>query len=337
MSIMNKPIISIIVPVYNAEKYIRECVSSIVSQTFKEIEILLVDDGSKDNSTQICDLLGTEDSRIRVFHKANGGASDARNFGIKRADGEYIIFIDADDFIIGEKSLEFLMSNINSFGDVKCLCFNCSYYQTERNELRQWTSFKKDMLNTIPKNKALVDLVEIGSFPCSPCMKLLKRAFIIDNDLYFQPGITAEDIPWFIDILDKADSLRFVDLYAYAYRTNVVGSVTNSSNDYKSFNNLRNVVRIELEKLNDRSFSNEAKNALLSFLGYEYSILLGQVRSLPHNIQEKEYNDLKQNSWLLNYTIHPKVKKVNQFKKIFGLKLTSWFLHYYLKNMKGSK
>ena len=125
------------------------------------------------------------------------------------------------------------------------------------------------MLKTISKNDALINLVEIGSFPCSPCMKLLKRSFIIDNNVYFKPGITAEDIPWFIDVLDKTENLRFVDLYAYAYRTNVAGSVTNSGNSYKRYENLRIVIRVEIDRLNVRSFSNEAKDALLSFLAYE--------------------------------------------------------------------
>lgn len=334
---MNNPTISVIVPVYNAEKYINECVSSIASQTYKDIEILLVDDGSKDNCPQICDNLAQGDKRISVFHKRNGGASEARNYGIQRAVGEYIIFVDADDFIIGEKSLESLINNLESLGEVDCLCFNCSYYHTDDNEFRQWNPFKKGMLKTIPKNKALIDLVEIGSFPCSPCMKLLKRTFLIDNALYFQPGITAEDIPWFIDVLDKADSIRFLDLYAYAYRTNVAGSVTNSGNDYKSFNNLRNVVRTEIEKINNRSFSNEAKDALFSFLAYEYSILLGRIKSLPKNIQGYEYENLEKDSWLLDYVIHPKVRKVNAFKKIFGLRITSTLLHYYLLHARGSK
>ena len=334
---MSNPIISVIIPVYNAEKYIRECVKSIASQTFHDIEILLVDDGSKDESPQICDLLVTEDNRIRVYHKENGGASEARNYGTKRAQGNYIIFIDADDFLIGEDSLESLMNNISSFGDVSCLCFNCSYYNSERNELKKWAPFKKEMYNTILKNEALIKLVEIASFPCSPCMKVLKKSFIIENDIYFQPGITAEDIPWFIDVLDKAENVRFVNLYAYAYRTNVAGSVTNTSNDYKSFMNLRRVVRTEVEKVECRSFTNEAKAALLSFLAYEYCILLGQVRSLSKGIREKEYNNLKKDSWLLKYTIHPKVKMVKLLKSICGLRLTSRFLHYYLLNMKASK
>lgn len=329
--------VSFIVPVYNAEKYIGECVRSIISQTYTDIELLLIDDGSKDSSPQICDSLCTKDERIRVYHKNNGGASDARNYGIDKAGGNYIIFVDADDFIIGTDSLKQLMDNIQTYGDVNCLCFNCSYFHTESNEYKKWASFRKKMSKTITKDEALINLVEIGAFPCSPCMKVLKRSFIKENNIYFRPGITAEDIPWFIDVLDNADSVRFTDLYAYAYRTNVAGSVTNTSKDYKSYNNLRRVVKTEVDKLAKRSFTNEAKEALLSFLAYEYCILLGQVRSLSKDIREIEYKKLKEDAWLLKYTIHPKVKKVSLLKSICGLRLTSRFLNYYLVNMKASK
>ena len=92
--------ISVVIPVYNVEKYIRECVESVLSQDFADFELLLVDDGSTDRSGSICDELSATDRRIRVFHKKNGGLSDARNYGIERAEGEYITFIDSDDFIL---------------------------------------------------------------------------------------------------------------------------------------------------------------------------------------------------------------------------------------------
>lgn len=103
------PKVSVVVPVYNTENYLYRCVDSIVSQTNRDWELILVDDGSKDKSGDLCDLYATQDSRIRVFHKENGGVSSARNTGIEQAEGEYIMFIDADDWV-----------------DVHCLeaCFN---------------------------------------------------------------------------------------------------------------------------------------------------------------------------------------------------------------------
>lgn len=94
-----KPLISVIVPIYNVETHLNKCVNSIINQTYKNLEILLIDDGSKDNSGKICDDYASADSRIKVFHKANGGVADARNFGIQKMNGEYFGFIDSDDIV----------------------------------------------------------------------------------------------------------------------------------------------------------------------------------------------------------------------------------------------
>lgn len=99
------PTISIIVPVYNVEKYLEECVESVLSQTFTDYELLLIDDGSTDSSGIICDGYATQDSRIRVFHKSNGGVSSARNLGLDNALGEWVCFIDSDDEIRNLESL----------------------------------------------------------------------------------------------------------------------------------------------------------------------------------------------------------------------------------------
>ena len=93
------PKVSVIVPVYRAEKYIKECIESIINQTFEDFELLLVDDGSPDNSGAICDEYALKDSRIRVFHKENGGVSSARNEGIYKSNGEWLCFVDSDDII----------------------------------------------------------------------------------------------------------------------------------------------------------------------------------------------------------------------------------------------
>ncbi|WP_408071409.1 glycosyltransferase family 2 protein [Butyrivibrio sp. JL13D10] len=94
--------ISIIVPVYNVEKYLKRCVESLINQTFTNLEILLIDDGSKDSSGRLCDELALLDDRIKVFHKENGGLSDARNYGIERAQGDFLCFVDSDDYIASE-------------------------------------------------------------------------------------------------------------------------------------------------------------------------------------------------------------------------------------------
>ena len=99
---MNDPLISVLVPVYKTEAYLTRCVSSICNQTYKNLEIILVDDGSPDRSGEVCDALAREDRRIRVIHKENGGLASARNAGIDAMTGEYAAFVDSDDYILPE-------------------------------------------------------------------------------------------------------------------------------------------------------------------------------------------------------------------------------------------
>ena len=118
---MNEELISIIVPVYNVEAYIHQCIKSIIEQSYKNLEIILVDDGSKDKSGKICDDYARKDKRIKVIHKKNGGLSDSRNAGITVATGKYIAFVDSDDWI--EKNMyEKMYNECEKFGADICIC-----------------------------------------------------------------------------------------------------------------------------------------------------------------------------------------------------------------------
>ena len=125
---------SIIVPVYNVEKYLSECIDSILCQTFADFELILVDDGSRDKSGAICDEYAQKDDRIKVIHKENGGQSDARNIGTATSAGEYIIYIDSDDYICGNNFLQEIYDKSKSGADIICYkykkCFSKFKYRT---------------------------------------------------------------------------------------------------------------------------------------------------------------------------------------------------------------
>ncbi len=110
----SEELVSVIVPIYKVEEYLRECVDSIINQTYKNLEIILVDDGSPDNCGEICEEYARNDSRVTVYHKENGGLSDARNYGMARSHGEYITFVDSDD-VIKENFVEALMELIHKY------------------------------------------------------------------------------------------------------------------------------------------------------------------------------------------------------------------------------
>lgn len=321
--------ISFILPVYNVEAYLRECVDSLISQTYKDFEIILVDDGSPDGCPALCDQLATEDNRIKVLHKPNGGLSDARNAGLKVASGDYVIFVDSDDKWIGKNSLEKLIELIRIYPGCQFYGFNCQYFYPATNTYRKWVAYAENILIPINGSSAMCELVESATFPMSACLKVFNKSFLLDNKLYFEKGIMAEDIPWFISVLEKCSKCIFSNQYIYAYRQNVIGSITQSFGE-RSFNNLFMIIKRELSWIENRQFDYEAKQALYSFLAYEYCILLASIRRLDNSKRCLKRKELLEYKWLLKYDTHPKVKKVAFLYKIIGIKWIEIILNKYL-------
>lgn len=208
----NSPLISIIVPIYNVEEYIHQCVDSIINQTYTNLEIILVNDGSPDICGTICDDYALQDARVKVIHKTNGGLSDARNTGLDNAKGEYIVFTDSDDFI-HPQFVECLYSNI---GDADmAFCDLLPYYEdkTEINQSKITSCptmvFEDDFLiKNIPTYRSPIVIVAWN--------KLYKR-FIWD-DLRYPVGKIHEDEFVIHHILDKCDKVILCDEQLYYYR-----------------------------------------------------------------------------------------------------------------------
>lgn len=323
--------VSFIIPVYNVAKYLHQCVRSILEQSYQDIEVILVDDGSKDESPVICDAFAEHDKRVKVIHKENGGASDARNAGILAATGDYVVFVDGDDFWLSNDDLCGLLAVVEKQPEADFIGYNCKYFYPDTNAYTPWVAYSEKLSIPVDKNTAMVELVKSGTFPMSPCLKLMKRMFLIKNELYFVKGIVAEDIPWFIKMLDLSEKCCFVNHYVYGYRQNVAGSVTNSRDEI-SFRSLLNIIETETGKVAGRSFNMEAKEALYSFLAYELCILL----TYP-NIDKDTFKKLKAYSWLIDYDTNPKVKKVRLFKRFWGLSLTVQLLKLYQMKRRSKK
>ena len=323
--------VSFIIPVYKVEKYLRQCVESITTQTYRDIEVILVDDGSPDDSPALCDNLADEDVRVNAIHKENGGLSDARNVGLKAATGDFVVFVDGDDFWLSKDDLNELMAVAEQQPEADFIGYNCKYYYPETESFSPWVAYSDKLSMPVDKNMAMIELVKSGTFPMSACLKLIKREFLIKNELFFVKGQIAEDIPWFINVLDKCGKCSFVDRYVYAYRQNVAGSITNFSGDM-SFRSLLNIVETETDKVESRSFSKEAKEALYSFLAYELSILMTYS-----NIDREISKRLKTYSWLIEYDINPKVKKVKICRRLLGMDLTVLLLKLYQNKRRNKK
>ena len=214
---MKKDLISIIVPIYNVEQYLKKCVDSLVNQTYKNIEILLIDDGSTDSSGKIADELANKDDRIKVFHKKNGGLSDARNYGIEKASGKYLSFIDSDDYV-SYKMMEILHKNII---DNNCDVSICSYLEflNEDEIFNDYNNEKIMLYNSEEAIKCLFSDCSFGNFAWN---KLYKKELF--DEIRYPKGYKMEDIGTTYKIFYKSKKIVYSDfkLYYYFQRQNSI-------------------------------------------------------------------------------------------------------------------
>ena len=221
------PKLSVIVPIYNVEKYLDCCIQSIINQSLKDIEIILVDDESPDNCPQICDKYVQSDHRIKVIHKKNEGLGFARNTGIEQASGKYITFVDSDDFVspqtfehlcnyIDHHSLDVIYYRYQRFTDISKIP-QCTI--SDSLELYQNDDIKKMMLNIIASgpDKKLNHKIE-----CSSCCAIYKMEIIKRNNIHFhsERQLISEDLIFNLDFLSFSHKAAINQSTFYYYRTN---------------------------------------------------------------------------------------------------------------------
>lgn len=231
--------ISVIVPVYNVEAYIAECIESLVVQTYKNIEIILIDDGSKDDSGRICDDWAVRDSRIKVVHIKNQGVSHARNVGLKRATGRYIGFVDADDWV----EPDFYEILIRGIIDNNTDAAGSGYTREEKTG--GVVTLRKGMPKVFSRGEILQEI-----FSCNIpkllywelCDKLFKKELI--TNIYLDESIAVgEDMLFFWQIMKRAERFAYVPSYKYHYRMRE-GSAVHSGISEKSISSFKAVQMI---------------------------------------------------------------------------------------------
>lgn len=206
---MNNDLISIVIPVYNVEKYLDECIQSLQKQTYTNIEIILVDDGSTDNSGMICDKYAKTDFRIKVIHKQNGGMSDARNVGIDNATGKYIQFIDSDDYF-KEDLIESLYKDIcENNADIAL----CSHYIVTGNNITTDATYEKRMYT---REEVIQEFLLDTKIRAYVWNKLFKKSLF--DEIKFPVGRVFEDQLIIPKLFAKADKIILNDIPLYYYR-----------------------------------------------------------------------------------------------------------------------
>ena len=303
MSNYGNELISIIVPVYNVEQYLEKCVDSIINQTYKNLEIILVDDGATDSSSKLCDKLAKIDNRIKVYHKENGGLSDARNYGVERATGDYIGFVDSDDYIDAEM-YEKLYEAIKKENVDVAEC-NLKIIYPEREELFT----EQNYYNVCTKQEYLEEYLKIEKIFGSVWTKLISRK--IAKELLFPKGKLYEDTYYAYDLINVANSFVLIDSPSYNYlmREN---SITNSKFNPRIFDLIEIV-----EKFHKTTYKNYPglKEAADCRKMYAYFSVLNSIL-LEDEFKNNLYYAQIINYFKENYKAILKNKYINRNRKL---------------------
>ena len=288
-----KDLISVVIPVYNVEQYLQECVDSVLAQTYQNFEIILVNDGSTDTSGELCDYYGKKDSRIQVIHQNNQGLSCTRNNGFKKAKGKYVYFLDSDDWIVSNALERLITTAIEESADV--VFFDASSFidgkpeqKIKQRYLRQH-EYKKDLgLNIFEK------MQRYKEFHSAVQLLFINREYMERENILFEPNIIYEDMLFTFELLCKAKGVVGLReaLYHRRYRENSIMTSKKSGRNYISactvyekVNDLAKEMEISKLKLAQEYISRCAFNALNYYKAMEKD---------EQRLYKKSYGDLKQ-------------------------------------------
>lgn len=218
--------ISIIIPAYNVELYLEECLTSIINQTYTNLEIIVVDDGSTDGTAKIIEKFANKDKRISIITEPNGGASMARNSGIQLAKGKYILFVDSDDILENNAIDVFYKTAITQQSDI--VIGNALNYLQNGNKIKYFYRNKELNNITIEGKRCFVELMKNNSFFPMVYLYFINREFLLNNQLYFEEGIIYEDELWSLKSVLSANNISLIDSYHYLYRQRK-GSIMDST------------------------------------------------------------------------------------------------------------
>ena len=223
--------ISFVVPVYKVEEFLDECITSIIGQNFGDFEVVLVDDGSPDNCPEICDKWAQKDARIRVIHKQNGGLSDARNVGLTAAKGDYVWFVDSDDFLKPDAA-EIVCKVMSEYSDA-------DVYSTALTYVKNGIHIKNDFIPTISTPISGCDYINKKYLSGAIQRFIIKRNLLIDNELYFLKGVLHEDGPFGYMLMYYAQTVVCLPRAVYCYRQRE-NSIMNSLTIRTSYDIIKN-------------------------------------------------------------------------------------------------
>jgi glycosyltransferase involved in cell wall biosynthesis len=321
---MKNPKISVILPVFNVEKYLNTSVNALIHQSYKNLEIILVDDGSTDSSGSICDELKKQDKRIVVVHQKNAGVAAARNMGLSKATGEYIAFCDPDD-ILDVDMYESLLESIRTNGSDIAMCgFKYVYEDSdkiinirENNLIHLDTKVIFPYLLKVGSRKVDDNTIETNNIMGCVWRALYKKAII--EGIEFERVSVCEDLIFTIDVFSRNPKVSIVDkfLYSYLQRNTSVMHVFNE----KKFQNRIKAYKLIIERLD--------KLVDVSDLGaYKYHIYASLINDVLKNARNDIFESLKKDKFIMSLNTKENYKFAQQYVIGFKFKVAYFFLRY---------
>lgn len=290
---------SIIIPVYNVEEYLDRCLKSILNQTYSNYEVIIVNDGSPDNSDNIIKSYEKEDKRFKGYKKVNGGLSDARNYGLKYATGDYLIFIDADDYI-ENNYLEKVNDVLERNKDIDVLKFKIKLVDEGENLIRMENGLNKEGVTSFDELVKLEFLEPAWSY-------VYKLSFWKENNFTYLKGMIHEDFGLTPEILMKANKIYYLNSYLYNY-VQRNGSIMSSNNKEKLHKKAYDML-YQYDRLIKINYNKDTK-VYKSFLA---NALISKTNTLDKEEQKKYKEELRKRKVidnLIDDTLKRKIKKI---------------------------
>lgn len=290
---------SIIIPVYNVEEYLDRCLKSILNQTYSNYEVIIVNDGSPDNSDNIIKSYEKEDKRFKGYKKVNGGLSDARNYGLKYATGDYLIFIDADDYI-ENNYLEKVNDVLERNKDIDVLKFKIKLVDEGGNLIRMENGLNKEGVTSFEELVKLEFLEPAWSY-------VYKLSFWKENNFTYLKGMIHEDFGLTPEILMKANKIYYLNSYLYNY-VQRNGSIMSSNNKEKLHKKAYDML-YQYDRLIKINYNKDTK-VYKSFLA---NALISKTNTLDKEEQKKYKEELRKRKVidnLIDDTLKRKIKKI---------------------------
>lgn len=325
--------LSVIIPVYNVEPYLRQCVDSVLAQTYRNIEIILVDDGSTDNSGKIVDELcsspnsASSPHRLKCIHKPNGGLSDARNAGLRVATGEYVAFLDSDDVYLLNDGVEQLMALAHA-EQPDVLLFQAVDVYAHHQTVRK--AYDVEYMATHSGAEVFAQLVRTQSFNMSACFQLIRRDLLEQHQLYFEKGLLSEDVDWSLRLWRHVSKVRAINLplYGYQHREGSI-STTYTIRNLRSYEHIfAKFVQLYKERVAE-AVAELYWQTVMGYLAQMYTNCLYNYGQLSIQERKDNYYILKDYVALLDHSVSAKSHRVAFLKNLVGLRLTVWIFMWY--------